>query len=284
VAKECRSGKIPYVVEPIGMFVPIVRNLWLKNLYHRLWGREMLEKADAIIVTAEQEREEVLSGGIAAEKIHLRRNGVEAPPSLTEPGKFRAALKLKPDDKLILFLGRLSQKKSPDLLLKAFAALEKGTDMGKVRTHLAFVGPDESGMKSRLQQLARELSVKERVHLLPPLEGEAKWAAYQDADVFVLPSQNENFGNTAAEAVAVGTPVIVTENCGIAPLLEGKAGLVVKHDEDELRNALHRLLEDNVLRQILKGGCAAVLEKLDWNQPLSEMEYLYWRLAGQPAP
>ena len=59
-------------------------------------------------------------------------------------------------------------------------------------------------------------------------EGEAKWAAYRDADIFVLPSQNENFGNTAAEAVAAGTPVIVTEQCGIAPLFAGTAGLVVQ--------------------------------------------------------
>jgi glycosyltransferase involved in cell wall biosynthesis len=284
VAKECRAAKIPYVVEPIGMFVPIVRNLWLKNVYHRLWGREMLEKADAIIVTAEQEREEVLSGGIEPQKIHLRRNGVEVPAALPEPGKFRAQLKLQPEGRLILFLGRLSQKKSPDLLLKAFAGFAKGTSSPIPQMHLAFVGPDESGMKARLQQLAGELGVERRVHFVPPLEGEAKWAAYQDADVFVLPSQNENFGNTAAEAVAVGTPVIVTENCGIAPLLKGNAGLVVKHDEGELRNALQRVLEDNQLRLILKGGCSAALEQLDWKQPLVEMEYIYSGLARQHAP
>jgi glycosyltransferase involved in cell wall biosynthesis len=132
--------------------------------------------------------------------------------------------------------------------------------------------------------MAEELGVPQRVHLVLPLEGEAKWAAYRDADVFVLPSQNENFGNTAAEAVAAGTPVIVTENCGIAPLLKGKAGLVVKHDEADLRNALQRVMEDNGLRQILKGGSSAVLEQLDWNQPLAEMEYIYYELAREHAP
>ena len=86
--------------------------------------------------------------------------------------------------------------------------------------------------------------MSERVHFSPPLEGEAKWAAYRDADIFVLPSQNENFGNTAAEAVVAGTPVIVTEQCGIAPLLKDTAGLVVRHDEWELREAhLDGLLE-----------------------------------------
>ena len=67
-----------------------------------------------------------------------------------------------------------------------------------------------------------------------PIFGDDKWAAYRDADVFVLPSRNENFGNTAAEAVAAGTPVIVTEQCGIAPHLKDIAGLVVPHDDASL--------------------------------------------------
>ena len=56
-----------------------------------------------------------------------------------------------------------------------------------------------------------------------PLYDEAKWAAYRDADLFVLPSQSENFGNAAAEAIACGTPVMVTDRCGIAPLVDQPA-------------------------------------------------------------
>jgi glycosyltransferase involved in cell wall biosynthesis len=284
VAKECRKRNIPYVVEPIGMFVPIVRSFLLKRIYHAWLGREMLDGASAIIVTAEQEREEVQSGGIPAEKIFLRRNGVEAPARLPEPGLFRRQLKLQTEDRLILFLGRLSKKKSPDLLLKAFAGLSQATGVQFAQTHLAFVGPDESGMKSRLQQITSELGLSRQVHLVEPLEGEAKWAAYQDADVFVLPSQNENFGNTAAEAVAVGTPVIVTEHCGIAPLLEGSAGIVVGHNEVELTNELARLLGSEELRKKLQAGCAEAMAKLGWEQPLAEMEEIYSRLARRSAP
>jgi glycosyltransferase involved in cell wall biosynthesis len=284
VAKECRKLKIPYAVEPIGMFVPIVRNFLLKRVYHSLWGREMLDGADAIIVTAEQEREELRQGRIPAEKIYLRRNGVETPATLPAPGTFRSTLKLQPKERLILFLGRLSQKKSPDLLLKAFALLSRDGPSNADNVHLAFVGPDESGMKRRLQHMAEELGVQARVHFSLPLEGEAKWAAYRDADIFVLPSLNENFGNTAAEAVVAGTPVIVTENCGIAPLLEGTAGLVVKHDEVELRNALTRLLDDEILQRTLRQGSSAALAKLGWDEPLEEMEKIYSRLARRAAP
>ncbi len=281
VAAECRKRKIPYAVEPIGMFVPIVRNLWLKRMYHRYWGREMFAGADAIIATAEQERDELIAGGLAAEKIVLRRNGVEAPVAFPERGLFRQDLKIPQGARLVLFLGRLSQKKSPDLLLKAFAGLGSPWATGGSALHLAFVGPDESGMKARLQQMATQLGVFERVHFSTALEGEAKWSAYRDADIFVLPSQNENFGNTAAEAVAAGTPVIVTDQCGIAPLLKDVAGLVVKHDEAELRQALSDLLQDERLREQLGNGCALAVANLGWEQPLQLLEALYSRLAGR---
>jgi len=114
-----------------------------------------------------------------------------------------------------------------------------------------------------------------------PIFGETKWAAYRDADVFVLPSQNENFGNTAAEAVAAGTPVIVTEQCGIAPLLADEAGLVVRHDTAALARALERILSEAELRSRLAAGCAAVTARLGWDEPVRDMEALYASLASQ---
>src|SRR2546430_13403195 len=115
---------------------------------------------------------------------------------------------------------------------------------------LVFAGPDESGVEAELGQMARQLGVLSKVLFAGPVFGESKWAAYRDADVFVLPSRNENFGNTAAEAVAAGTPVIVTEQCGIAPLLADEAGLVVRHDKMALSNALARILRDALLRSL----------------------------------
>ena len=281
VAAACRKAKIPYLVEPIGMFVPIVRSIWMKRMYHRMWGREMLAGANAIIATAEQERDELVSGGLAKGNIVLRRNGVEAPERLPERGEFRRSLRIAPEDKLILFLGRFSQKKSPDLLLKAFAGLGNAESRESQRLHLAFVGPDESGMKSRLERMAEQHRIAGRVHFCPPLGGEAKWSAYRDADIFVLPSQNENFGNTAAEAVAAGTPVVVTDQCGIAPLLKDVAGLVVRHEEGELGRALHQLVMNDELYKKLQSGCAKAVAKLGWDEPVQEMEVIYWRLAGR---
>jgi glycosyltransferase involved in cell wall biosynthesis len=131
--------------------------------------------------------------------------------------------------------------------------------------------------------MAVELGVRSRVQFVGPLYGEAKWAAYRDADVFVLPSQNENFGNTAAEAVAAGTPVIVTEQCGIAPLLADQAGLVVRHDTAALSRALERILNEAELRSRLAAGCAAVTSRLGWDEPVREMAALYATFASPQA-
>ncbi|MFI5057015.1 MAG: glycosyltransferase [Candidatus Acidiferrales bacterium] len=277
VAAACRARQLPYIVEPIGMFVPIVRNLLMKRMYHAVFGRSLFEGASAVIATSEQEAAEMVSGGILREKIVMRRNGVEPPAKFPERGVFRAAQGISPEAKLILFLGRLSEKKSPDLLLRAFAALTGQTEGSDL--HLVFAGPDESGMRSRLEQMAGKLELAPRVHFCGPLYGKSKWGAYRDADVFVLPSQNENFGNSAAEAVAAGTPVIVTHDCGIAPLLADVAGLAVAHEVEAVSQALARVLTDRELHARLAAGCRVVAAQLGWEEPIRQMEELYGKLA-----
>ncbi|MGB9467391.1 MAG: glycosyltransferase [Candidatus Acidiferrum sp.] len=282
VAGACLKRKIPYVLEPIGMFVPIVRSLWLKRIYHAVFGRRLFEEASAIVATSEQEVEELVKGGVARAKITLRRNGVESPGSWPAWGIFRKGLGIAEEAKVILFLGRLSEKKSPDMLLGAFALLSKESE-GK-RLRLVFAGPDEGGMRARLEQMASQLGVAAQVQFTGPIFGEAKWAAYRDADVFVLPSQNENFGNAAAESAAAGTPVVVTEQCGIAPLLKDVAGLVVPHDTAALAGAIKTLISEPKLHARLAEGCRTVTARLGWEEPVREMETLYNKLAIRTAP
>jgi glycosyltransferase involved in cell wall biosynthesis len=276
VAAACRKRGKRYVLEPIGMFVPIVRNLWMKRLYHVLWGKTLLAGASAVIATSDQEVKELTAGGLPGGKIVLRRNGVEAPASWPERGVFRRAHGIPGEAKLILFLGRLSAKKSPELLLQAVANLP--AEISGKTVMLVFAGPDESGLQEQLDQTASRLGIRSRVKFSGAIFGTEKWAAYRDADVFVLPSQNENFGNTAAEAVASGTPVVVSERCGIAPLIAGEAGLAVPHDAAATAQALARVLGEPELRARLAAGCAQVTSRLGWEEPLKDMEDVFTRL------
>jgi glycosyltransferase involved in cell wall biosynthesis len=275
-AKACRKRKLPYVVEPMGMFVPIVRSVLLKKLYHRIYGDEMLAGAARVIATSEQEVRELTEGGISKKKIELRRNGVMRPERVPPRGTFRKKVGKRDEDLLVLFLGRLSVKKSPEILLRAFAALPEHINGRALQ--LIFAGPDEQAMEARLKNEAQELRIAARVTFAGSIFGEDKWAAYRDADVFVLPSQNENFGNTAAEAAAVGTPVIVTENCGVAPLLK-EAGLIIRHDESELAQAMAKLLQDETLRERFSAQAINAAAKIGWEEPVRETEALYRKLA-----
>ncbi len=281
VAGACRRIAQPYVVEPMGMFLPIIRKIRMKRLYHRVLGNRMLAGANRVIATAEQERQEFLEGGIADSKIVVRRNGIEIPEKFPPAGSFRTQWKISNEAKMILFLGRLVSKKSPDLMLQVFSRWIGRGEQSR-ESVLVMAGPDEGdGFRQRLEEMTKQLGLSGKVLFTGPLYGDAKWAAYRDADVFVLPSQNENFGNTAAEAVACGTPVLVTDRCGIAPMLDQRAGLVVPHDCAALEEALARILLDRELAARLREGCKDVANSLSWAEPLAQMETLYRELISE---
>jgi glycosyltransferase involved in cell wall biosynthesis len=279
VARACRRRGLPYVVEPMGMFRPIVRNIPLKKVYRYLMGNSMVGGARRVLATSQQEQRELVEEGAPARQVVVRRNGMERPDHLPASGTFRRQWHVPENAKLVLFLGRLVAKKSPDLLIEAFARWQARTaNQMAPPAVLVIAGPDEGGYQKKLEAISARLGLSKAVLFPGPLFDDAKWSAYQDADLFVLPSQNENFGNTVAEAVACDTPVLVTDQCGVAPFVDGRAGLVVPHDRDALTAALERLFGQLGLREQLKQGCARVAQSLSWQEPLDATQALYAEL------
>jgi glycosyltransferase involved in cell wall biosynthesis len=276
VARACRRAGVPYIFEPMGMFRPIVRNVVLKSVYRQLFGKSVACGAAQLVATSLQEQRELIEERIAAEKITIRRNGIDL-PTLSTAGAFRLRWKIPQDAFLVLFLGRIVPKKSPELLLEAIARWRRSSAATQP-CFLVFAGPSESESYLRtLQADVKQLGLSESVVFTGAVYGDAKWSALADADIFVLPSQNENFGNAAAEAIACGTPVVVTDRCGIAPLVEGRAGLVISHECEALIRALDQLSHPE-LRMRMKLGCEEVARGLGWEQPLAETEALYTKL------
>jgi glycosyltransferase involved in cell wall biosynthesis len=281
VAHFCRRRGVPYVVEPMGMFRPIVRSIPLKRFYHRTLGLPLLRGAHNLIATSDLEKQELLEGGMPEARMIVRRNGIEVPNFLPPTGSFRNSRGIAADAKLVLFLGRLVSKKSPDILIEAFAGWRAGA--GNENAVLVLAGPEEAdGYLASLKALTRRLGVEQNVLFTGPLYDDAKWSAYRDADVFVLPSQHENFGNTVGEAIACGTPVILTERCGIAPLV-GRAGMVVSYGAKPMQEALTLFFSDPELSRRLRAGCLEVAPELSWEQPLSQMAGLYEQIAAEAA-
>jgi glycosyltransferase involved in cell wall biosynthesis len=262
------------------MYRPIVRSLRLKQMYLELLGHRFIQGGRYLVATSEQEKRELIEGGIDASRVEIRRNGAELPASESAPGKFRRERGISDDAKVILFLGRLVSKKSPDLLLEAFANWHANSGRGQEAV-LVLAGPEEGdGFLGKLQSMADRLGIRDKVLFTGPLYDDVKWSAYRDADLFVLPSQNENFGNTAGEAAACGTPVIVTNRCGIASLV-GAAGEVIPHDLTALEQALARMLGDPMLRENRREGCRQFVESLSWEEPLDQTEQMYLRCGAR---
>jgi glycosyltransferase involved in cell wall biosynthesis len=264
--------RLPYLIEPMGMFRPIDRAFFLKGLWRRLLGNRMVAGASRMIVTSELEREELVQGGISPARVRLRYNPVDLAEyrDLPARGAFRARWQISPGEPLVLFLSRLIPRKGADLLINAFAEAlpNEGT--------LVIAGPEGvPGYLDHLRTVAEERGVTPRVRLTGSLYGDEKKAALADADIFALPSSYENFANAVAEAVACGVPVVVTPRCGVHSLVDGRAGLVVARERKAVAEALRMLVEDRALREHLRAGCPAVAEELSIEKTVVALERIY---------
>lgn len=105
---------------------------------------------------------------------------------------------------------------------------------------LVIAGPDHEGLKSKLQRLAEKLGIASRVHWPGMIAGDIKWGAIRACDAFVLPSHQENFGVAIIESLAVGRPVLISNQVNIWPDIKtDRAGLV---EEDTVEGTEQLLL------------------------------------------
>jgi glycosyltransferase involved in cell wall biosynthesis len=271
----CRRQGIPYVIEPMGMYRPIDRSFRLKRLWHASLGDTSWRHAKRIVATSEMEMQELLDDGVPEKKVILRYNGVDlgGNPANQPRGGFRKEWGVPAEAPLIVFLGRLIPRKGADVLIDAFA--QACVDKGR----LIIAGPEgEPGYRAMLEKRARDAGVGSKVIFTGALYGDDKSALLRDADIFALPSRYENFANSAAEAIAFGVPVIITEFCGIRSLVRGRAGLVAAPEEMELAKAISSLVSDPELYAKLKKGCSELAAQLGWDRLTEQMEKYYTRV------
>jgi glycosyltransferase involved in cell wall biosynthesis len=242
VWRALRDGSVRYFVFPHGMLDPWFKRRYpLKHLKKWMvwpWADyRVLRDARAVLFTCEEERLR------ARESFWLYR-ATECVASLGTAGPAKPSDALKDafwhayphlrDREIVLFLGRIHPKKACDLLIEAFAAAARNADVV-----LAFAGPDETGWSTKLRQIADRAGVGDRVEWLGMVEADVKWGAYHAASVFALPSHQENFGISVIEALATGTPVLVSNKVNIwREIVDAGAGFV---DDDTLEGATRLL-------------------------------------------
>ena len=265
---------IPYVLQAHGSISPsFYQKQRQKKIFDEIFGYAILRDVSKVIALTSIEALQYKKMSVNRNKIEIIPNGINLSEYsiLPEKGEFRRKYSIGADEKIILYLGRLHKIKGLDLLVNAFADLAKELD----NVRLVMVGLDD-GFLSTIKKQVKDFKIAEKVLFTGPLFERDKLMAYVDADVYVLPSVYEIFGIAALEACACGTPVIVTDRCGIADIVDGNVGCVVEYDTDQLREAIFRILSDvELVRKFREKGRKLVGEYFSWDKIIKKIEGLY---------
>jgi glycosyltransferase involved in cell wall biosynthesis len=227
--RALHGTETPYYVFPHGMLDPwFKRSFPLKHakkwLYWPWADYRVLRDARAVLFTCEQEKL------LAPQSFALYRArpvvtglGTTPPPPGVSASTFLADYPDLRNKRLLLFMGRLHPKKGCDLLLEAYAS----TLASDPAWRLVFAGPDTFGWQQNLQARATALGIADRIVWTGMLRDTVKWSTLAAAEVFILPSHQENFGIAVAESLACGVPVLISHEVNIWREIEGaNAGLV----------------------------------------------------------
>ena len=243
VAYYAKKHKIPYIIRPVGELDPwcLKRGSWKKIPFYRFFGRPLLRGASAIHVTSQMEWQSLANLGFAEKTFKI--------PLAVDMALFDSRAKPVTSNSpcQLLFLSRVHPKKGLPLLL---GATRRVKDLGN-NVMLTVAGNGEPSYLKEMRILARRLRIEKQVNFLGFVDGEDKHRCLAEADVFVLPSYQENFGVAVAEAMAAGLPVIISDQVALAPdVEESGAGRVTPAGSiAALTEAIREIASDEVKRE-----------------------------------
>lgn len=267
-----RSGT-PLIVSPRGTFSPVAlqRSKRIKKTFWWLKQQAAVEQAKVLHATCEQEYHDIRAFGLK-QPVAVIPNGVDVPDLSPPPTGVR--------QKTLLFLGRIHPIKGLETLLDAWAALAGEHHDWK----LVIAGSDPVGHEADLRRKVEALKLP-RVTFPGPLYRDAKHQAYQDADLYVLPSTTENFGHTVAEALARAVPVVTTTGTPWGPVVGHNCGWCVSPDVSGIIRGLTYALNasDEERSQMGANGRAWMQEAFSWTAMADQMAHIYAWAAGRGA-
>lgn len=281
-AWAAQGSKVALVVSPRGALSEwaMAQGSKAKKIFWSLLQRPALESAVCFHATAESEYEEIRRLGFT-QPVSIIPNGIDVPAELPSS---------KRDEyRTLLFLSRIHKVKGLELLLEAWSRLQDR----HVSWQLVIAGSDvgyqnSTGYIGHLKEIARK-RLLQRVDFVGELRDTDKWRAFAQADLFVLPSYSENFGMAVAEALASGTPCVVTRGAPWSGLVVNNAGWWVDVSVPALTAALDEAMSTapDILREMGVRGRRWMSEQGSWGAIGCRMFQTYeWLLdtCRQPPP
>ncbi len=232
--------------------------------------RNGMLNADAVIAVSNFTKNKIVYNySIQPDKVHVVHNAVEH-PNIT----FKEDFGLKKENKVVLFVGRITLQKGPDYFLYAAKrVLEKDPNV-------RFIMAGSGNMEPFIIEKSAELGIANKFLFAGFLHGDDVHRAYQMADVYVMPSVSEPFGITPLESMANRTPVIISKQSGVSE--------VIRHclkvdfwDIDELSNKILALLNYKVLSEELVENAGREVNKFTWNDPATKCINIYNQLLAK---
>ena len=244
--------------------------------------RQLARSTDALIAVSPEVRDDLVSFGVApSDRIEVIRLGLDLDARTAVPpqarAETRAALGVSDESFLVGWLGRMTEVKRVDDLLRSFARLRSSG----IDAHLALVG--DGPLRTELEALARSLGVHDRCHFLGYREDVG--ACFAAFDTVALTSANEGTPVTLIEALAARVPVVSTDVGGVSDVVsEGESGfLVPAGDIEAIADRLARLARDPELRERFgETGSASVRERYSVPRLVQDIDALYRRLLARP--
>lgn len=266
-----RSGK-PLVVTPRGMLATQALKFSSKKkaLFWALLQRDAFATAAVWHATSAEEAKDIRAFGIRA-PLALIPNGVDISDARATHNEANSRRRL-------LFLSRLHPKKGLPDLVSAWSRLAQE----RPDWDLVIAGPDEAGHRSELEDQINRLGAP-RIQFMGEVLGDEKSALLATSDLFVLPTQNENFGIAVAEALAAGVPAIVTRGAPWARLQTERCGWWIDHGVEPLAGALREATALPPVARLEMGmrGRAWMARDFGWDAIASDMLALYRWISGR---
>ncbi len=210
--------------------------------------------------------------GIDPDKIEVVHNAVNRDTQF-----LRYQIRKGFDEKIVLFLGRITEQKGPEYFLQA--AVKILNKMNNVR----FVMSGNGDMFPKIIHKMAEYDIADKFHFTGFLNDSMVEKIYAMSDLYVMPSLSEPFGISPFEALLYDIPVIISKQSGASEILK-HAPKVNFGDSDELSNAIINLLEDEELRETVVRQCKEDMQNISWKRSSSRIMEVYGKLAGvQPA-
>ncbi|MFZ2449495.1 MAG: glycosyltransferase [Methylovulum miyakonense] len=229
---------------------------WL-NWFIKPFAKKMIWHA-----TSEQEKSEIISL-FPDSKIEIIPNGIDydlfQKSNILTTNQFitQFAQNNVDTDKIIISMGRLQKKKGFDILITAFAQVLENYPAAK----LLIAGQDE-GEKRNLEQQIATLGLNDKVFLIGSITEQDKIDFLANADLFVLPSHNENFGNVYVESLAAGTPIVASKHTPWSEVMDADCGQWVNNNAEETASAIIFMLQKD--REQMRSNSKKLAQKYDW--------------------